>query len=233
MLELSDVKLLVERIYYQYQIIYTSNPNDCLSNQLLKIIKSSNLPSKVGVDPTDFSSTFFNCSSVEYKNLRTIYSTSEQDLFSCPIVFVGSNDDIVELDLLSCTKLFDVTTDLFGFNLDSAYNNTLSLRWSKPNCSTCESKNMMCKMINNETNGETECFTCDATKGVTSSIIIASGDRINTHLPFLLIYLLLFFRPGGGDVGLEVFFSNMIPFMFRCNRSNPLGATDRCLVLHL
>ncbi|KAI4308621.1 hypothetical protein L6164_031678 [Bauhinia variegata] len=199
LLELSDVKLLVEQIDYQDQIIYTSNPKDCLPNQLLKIINSSNLPSKVGVDPTDFSSTFFNCSSVEYKNLRTNYwTTDEQDLFSCPIVVVHSYYDIVDLDLLSCTKLFDVTTDLFGFNYE--YNNIL--RWSKPNCRTCESKNMMCKMINNETNGETECFTCDATKGVTSSIIIASGVTgpiLSVLLIVALFYIYNYFKTKGED----------------------------------
>jgi len=75
--------------------------------------------------------TFFNCSSVGVHHLKSWDQRNPgvQDMLSCPIYATDSTDSVVELDLLSCTRMFDKVLPVSA-RFDIMYN-TVSLSWSE------------------------------------------------------------------------------------------------------
>ncbi|KAI4297625.1 hypothetical protein L6164_037509 [Bauhinia variegata] len=217
-LELNAVKFSVQHIDYQSQTIHINDPKNCLPRKLQNIYQSSNLPSnsnipsKFGFDQMDQFYSFFDCSSVGYQTLRTTY-LPEQNLPFCPIFVIGSNQDngIVKMDLVSCTKLFDVVIkDLSGFNLVNEYwygDDILRLGWSKPNCSMCESKGMNCEYKEGGINDEIECSPCP-NRSLTSRALIAEefllctgviGPIVLVVLAIALFHIYKYFKAKGED----------------------------------
>ncbi|KAI4313506.1 hypothetical protein L6164_026481 [Bauhinia variegata] len=183
-LELSNITFLVDKIDYYRQYVSLRNPENCLAMQFLNINHSSIFPLQFDVENSNL--TFFNCSSLGQQKLKSLYTrySSYQDPF-CPIYVAESFYDIVDMDVVSCIKMFDVTIDLsYWFFI---YNHSTLLTWSTPNCSMCESQGMQCKLKNNWSDGEIECFTCHKNRTPTSRILIAAG----VIGPVLLVLLVI------------------------------------------
>jgi len=152
------VKFVVTNIDYESQIISISDPDNCLPKKFLILNNSSFEPYRFGSE-SDGKISFFNCSSVRNQHLRNQYQTSQesQDMITCPIYATESYEDIVDMDLVYCPKMFDVKTSIMVSELRS---NLLSLSWSKPSCAKCEAKGMKCKWQNHTKHG-IECFYCN------------------------------------------------------------------------
>jgi len=152
------VQFFVSEIDYESQSISISDPNNCLPQMLPKLNTSSfqfyKFDTKLATPVL-----LFNCSSVRKRHLRNEYQTSpkSQDMITCPIYAVNLYDSVLTLDLLLCTKMYQ-----FQFNASISVSNLmlnrLSVRWSKPNCTVCETKGMKCRWNNNGTKGGTDCF---------------------------------------------------------------------------
>ena len=160
------VSFFVSEIDYNSQSISFSDPDNCLPKMLPKLNISSFQFYKFDIK---FATTlvFFNCSSVRKRHLRNTYQSLQgsQDMTTCPIYAANSNDSVLKLDLLSCTKMFP-----FQFNASISVPeltvNILRLRWPKPNCTVCEAEGMKCRWNNNGTKGAIECFPCNKQKKI-------------------------------------------------------------------
>ncbi|XP_061360110.1 rust resistance kinase Lr10-like isoform X2 [Gastrolobium bilobum] len=149
LLELPPIKLKVRSIDYTQQLLYVSDPENCLPKQLLKLYQSSISPFhqfETFGGMTD-NITFLNCDSVNADYLQVT--------FSCPIYAADSTDKLLGSDLFSCTKMYDVSSNIDPYELQA---NKLGLTWSKPDCSKCETQGKMCTLKNNGTRDDIECF---------------------------------------------------------------------------
>ncbi|WJX10111.1 hypothetical protein P8452_00873 [Trifolium repens] len=153
------IKFFVPKIDYELNLIYISDPECCLTKKLLKLKlnDSSFLPFRFDSNP-EKKVSFFNCSSVRKHRLRNNDQTFQdaQDMTTCPIYASNSYDSVLDLDLVLCTKMFDVSSSIKNVN-ELTYNR-LSLSWPKPNCTGCEAKGKKCRWNNNGTKGDIECF---------------------------------------------------------------------------
>ncbi|KAI4307127.1 hypothetical protein L6164_030346 [Bauhinia variegata] len=162
----APVKFFVKHIDYQSQEIQVYDPENCLSRQFLKLNDSS-------ISPFQFKSStlvnisFFHCST----------------MLSCPVLAIPSNSGIDETEIVSCTKMRDMSVrwmpwELPFSSIDSLnWNNYMILGWLKPDCSMCEAEGKKCRLKNNSTEHEIECFTCQ-NKIPISTILIASGGSV-------------------------------------------------------
>ncbi|XLS73335.1 hypothetical protein HN51_030200, partial [Arachis hypogaea] len=141
------LKLLVTDIQYEYNYFRVSDTQNCLPTHLLKLIKNSSSisPFQFSPDQSLNQISFFNC------------SPDPQYQLSCPIYVADSYDSLLNSNLVSCTKIFDIFSTFYVSEMVDLYN-TLNLWWSKPNCSMCEIQGKRCKLKNNGTQGEVECF---------------------------------------------------------------------------
>ncbi|KEH40329.1 putative glycerophosphodiester phosphodiesterase, protein kinase RLK-Pelle-LRK10L-2 family [Medicago truncatula] len=153
------IKFHVSDIDYESHSMSISDPDNCLPKKFLILNNSSFRPYRFDSE-LDIKIFFFNCFSVRKQHLRNQYQTSQesQDMITCPIYVADSDEDIVDLDLLSCTKMFDVNASMMGSDLRY---NFLRLSWPKQSCAKCESKGMKCKWMNNTTKPGIECFYCN------------------------------------------------------------------------
>ncbi|MCH82929.1 receptor-like kinase, partial [Trifolium medium] len=79
-------------------------------------------------------------------------------MITCPIYATDSEDSVLTMDLVSCTKMFEVNATI---NANRLSMNFLMLSWPKPNCAICEAKGMKCRWNNNSTKGDIECYDCN------------------------------------------------------------------------
>nr|XP_027189407.1 putative RING-H2 finger protein ATL21B [Cicer arietinum] len=151
------VILQVTSIDYKLQLLHVSDPENCLSKQFLKLLQSP-----ISITPFQFESsdhndsfTFLHCSS----------------LF-CPVYIEYSDNRLLDqsFDLIHCTKILDISSSVFLREGE----NDLVLKWSKPNCRKCEIKGKMCKLNNNGTEDEIECF--DRHHKSTKKILLLAAD---------------------------------------------------------
>jgi len=153
------VKFYVSDIDYESHSMSISDPDNCLSEKFLKLYNSSFLPYRF-VSNLDEKYSFFNCSSVRKQHLRNEYQIYQesQDMITCPIYATYSQQDIVDLDLLSCTKMFDVNSSIMNSGLKY---NIFNLSWPKPNSAECKDKGMKCNWKSNNTKHGIECTDCN------------------------------------------------------------------------
>jgi hypothetical protein len=156
------VEFFVTQIDYELNLISISDPENCLTKKLLKLKlnSSSFLPYRFDSESKSKIS-FFNCSSVRKQHLRNLdlINPNSQDMTTCPIYASSSDESVVELDLESCTKMFDVSRNFSAMDLRS---NQLSLSWPIPNYAMCSAKGKKCRWNNNATkHGGIECFVCN------------------------------------------------------------------------
>jgi hypothetical protein len=166
------IKFFVDDISYEPQFMSISDPDNCLPKMFLdlKLNRSSFLPYQF------FSSerpiAFFDCSSVRKRHLRNLVMPLQerQDIIACPIYASVSFQSVLQLDLVSCTKIFEANTSINGIGMTHYQ---IYLSWSKPNCTVCEIKGMKCRWSNNGTKGDIECF---------------DHKRNTIHIPKFLIF---------------------------------------------
>jgi len=155
------IKLEVIAIDYQLQQLKVSDPENCIPRQVLKLLKSQISPFQLFQDPYLKSNyTFLDCSSL-----------------SCPVI-ADSSDTLLDsgFDPILCTKTLDiVSSSLYLWD-----ENSLFLTWSKPNCSKCEIEDKMCKLKNNGTEDEIECF--DRHHKPTKKILLYATGEIPLYI---------------------------------------------------
>ncbi|RYR06278.1 hypothetical protein Ahy_B06g086037 [Arachis hypogaea] len=110
----SSVKLPVTSISYTSNTLQVYDPKHCFPQLFLTLNYSSFYPFQSIKQSLDFDSfydplhptncTFFDCSSSVPPNILSGYY-EEQDLLSCPILIALDDDNIIESNLVLCTKL--------------------------------------------------------------------------------------------------------------------------------
>ncbi|RDX97667.1 Rust resistance kinase Lr10, partial [Mucuna pruriens] len=166
------IKLFVRNIDYKSQQIQIYDPQNCLPMVLIKLGNSS-------ISPFKFKSfgernvSFFRCN----------------NLMSCPILQLGSDEDFIDPEIISCTKVSDVFSVLW--QVEDDLRNTVVMEWSNPDCSSCAAQGHKCK-YKNGTKGETECFICPTNAIPTSTIVLIAAGGIVGLILFLLLVKALF-----------------------------------------
>ncbi|KEH40314.1 receptor-like kinase [Medicago truncatula] len=122
-------KFLVRDIDCKLKNLVLSDSQNCLPRFFLTNNFSLFYPFQS--DSSNANITFFNCSSVGVHHLKSWDQRNPgvQDMLSCPIYATDSTDSAVELDLLSCTRMFDKVLPASA-RFDIMYN-TVSLIWTK------------------------------------------------------------------------------------------------------
>lgn len=148
----NSVKLFVKKIDYVAQVIYTSDPQDCLPRQFsnLNLSASSFRFRDVGIF-NDVS--LFNCSG------RRGDSFFQMPCLSAPgyqVAVFGSSVSTDNIALLYCTKMYDVS--LVPDDMIDGNDNILHLNWSNPSCGSCAAQGKFCRLKANTTEPETECY---------------------------------------------------------------------------
>ncbi|XP_058724646.1 rust resistance kinase Lr10-like [Vicia villosa] len=192
------IQFSVDEIDYESNQISVSDPESCLPTKLLilKLNSSPFLPYRFVLD-SETKLSFFNCSSVKKHHLRNQDQTSQesQDMNTCKIYAAISVDSILKLDLVSCTKMFDVSA---AISITGLTYNQLGLSWPKPNCAACEAEGKNCRWSSNGVKGEVECFECNKklkTNQIPKSVIYASaGSIILGLITVVFIKIYLYFR---------------------------------------
>lgn len=182
MLLLPTIKLQVNYIGYEDQEIVLTDPENCFFNKFMQIINFVHIYQfESPYDEPHSNLSFFNCTSAGHRHLPYREDSYSQDLVSCPIFISDSVESVLELDLTSCTKMFDIPSPI-GFT--DGY--PLYLRWFKPNCSEFEAKGKRCKWkTNNDTEGDIECFECTPKRiHVPKSLIFATTGHIRDSYTF-------------------------------------------------
>jgi len=153
-------KFLISDIDCKLKHLVLSDPQNCLPSLFLTNNFSLFYPFR-----SDFSYnsiTFFNCSSVGVHHLKSWDQRNPgvQDMLSCPIFATDSTESVVELDLLSCTRMFDKVLPVTA----SYYirYNALSLSWSE---TTFPSQCLEYDQIHNKSK-----------KNLTSIILVTTGE---------------------------------------------------------
>ncbi|ESW33506.1 hypothetical protein PHAVU_001G075500 [Phaseolus vulgaris] len=157
------VKLRVTNIDYRSQLTYLEDPENCLPKKFLNLynftIPPYELYSSHGLVRYN-NLNFFDCSLLGLTHLRNSdqLNSGSQDMIYCPTYVSNSDESILELDLTSCTKMFNIISQASASDLRT---NRLNLRWSKPSCSECEAKGNRCKWKKNSKT-DIECVDCSA-----------------------------------------------------------------------
>ncbi|KAJ9139771.1 hypothetical protein P3X46_030475 [Hevea brasiliensis] len=177
----TSVKLYINTIDYASQVIFASDPNNCLPRQLLNF-NLSNSPFKFG-ERFQYDYVFFNCTSID----RKIY-------LSMPCLSVTGYDVhafvtdgfVSSLALTSCTKMYNVSSVPMEF---ISRDNTLHLKWSKPACGFCEAQDKYCR-LKNSTRFETECFDKPKSSRGIGIKLMAAGIALGALLIVLVGFVL-------------------------------------------
>ncbi|KAL9331033.1 hypothetical protein ACSQ67_000643 [Phaseolus vulgaris] len=172
LLSLPTMKLLVTYIDYRLQYFGLTDPENCFSNKFNQTINFIRTYQFESYDGPHCNLSFFNCTSAEHPHLRNHYEDgpNSQDMVPCPIYISDSFESVLQLDLTSCTKMFDLTAPIASFHWNNLY-----LRWSKPNCAECKGKRKRCTWKTNSTTGDIDCFKCKPKRiHVPKSFIFAS-----------------------------------------------------------
>ncbi|KAM3682001.1 hypothetical protein ACJW31_12G039500 [Castanea mollissima] len=101
--------------------------------------------------------SLFNCTPHE----DTDYPIPCLNSASTSVLAFRSDDDIDDLPILSCTKMYTVSSVPYDIRSSS-----LELTWSGPKCGHCEGKGKICRFENNSTDLKTECFDPDKDKAI-------------------------------------------------------------------
>ncbi|KAL0403226.1 UNVERIFIED_CONTAM: LEAF RUST 10 DISEASE-RESISTANCE LOCUS RECEPTOR-LIKE PROTEIN KINASE-like 2.2 [Sesamum radiatum] len=125
-----------------------------------KLTTLNSLASPFEVEALGYSEGFvlFNCSNAE-SDWRTVSCLSNHDH---KVITVASTDEITALPPhSSCFKMYNISYVPYNAltGRDDEYGERFYLRWRKPSCGNCEAEGMFCRLRNNETAEDTECFS--------------------------------------------------------------------------
>ena len=153
----SSVKAFVNSIDYESQFINVTDSDNCLPRKFLRLNLSSS--------PFQFTNDLYNYSLFSCKpDTDTEYSNPVPCLNSAStsVVAFYSDDDIDDLPILSCTKMYSLSSVPYGI-----WDSSLELTWSEPaKCGRCARKGKKCRFENNSTDLKTECFDPDKDRGI-------------------------------------------------------------------
>ncbi|PON96843.1 hypothetical protein TorRG33x02_072220 [Trema orientale] len=169
------VKFHVKSIDYKSQVVKLYDPNDCLFGELLKINGLSVSPFGFYQDPQrDY--TLFNCSVLDR-------STFQGMIFPClsgpgyQVLVVRSDSPVEDVPLASCTKMYNISSVPYViFAVDGKY---LYLNWTEPDCTRCELMGNGCRLKNNGSKSQTECFVLP--KPSQTKKFVAIGEFLLEH----------------------------------------------------
>uniref|UniRef100_A0A7N0U2C3 Protein kinase domain-containing protein n=1 Tax=Kalanchoe fedtschenkoi TaxID=63787 RepID=A0A7N0U2C3_KALFE len=143
-----SVKLLVENIDYEHQFVRVRDPQNCFYKQTQTLNFSSSI-----FGPGYYNYSFFNCSS----DTDTLRGTSSIPCFTGPgyqILAVESFFQLQDLNLLSCTKMYDVLSLPYSTFLPRPI-----FYWSTPDCSKCVKQSKICGPSATHNQTDVQCFT--------------------------------------------------------------------------
>nr|POF05603.1 rust resistance kinase lr10 [Quercus suber] len=177
-LELStSVKAFVKNIDYKSQSIEVTDSDGCFPRKIrdLKLNLSSS-PFRFNVAEYNFS--LFDCmpETVSGYSYIDCLSSSRHQVYA----FL-SERDIDDLPILSCTKMYSVSSVPYYI----WYNPLLELTWSGSECGRGEVKGKNCRFEENSTDSKTECKD----KGALTKIVII-GSILGSFLLVLVVYAL-------------------------------------------
>ncbi|XP_062176199.1 putative RING-H2 finger protein ATL21A [Alnus glutinosa] len=168
------VKFFVKNIDYKSQVIEVYDPDHCFPRQL-HTLNLASPPFRILKQHYQYDFALFNCSSTEKQSDYAISCLSGPG--HEVRAFPSYNDDISDLPIASCKKMYNLRSIsqgvVFGYD-----NINLQLKWSGPKCRHCEEKGKGCRLKNNSNESETVCFTKHA-KGIinfSSSFSLASSQ---------------------------------------------------------
>jgi hypothetical protein len=170
----TSVKVFVKDIDYKSQLINVSDPNHCFGQIILGLNLASSPFQFADYSSPDYA--FFNCP----QEIYCIHFNPEHPIrcLSNPGYWVYAayaHLDIDDLPVLSCTKMYSVSS-VPSSVWDSTF---LELIWSRPMCGQCEMKGKKCRLKNNSTEFETECFHLPKDNKGT---IVTTGELSVGHL---------------------------------------------------
>ncbi|XP_057466558.1 rust resistance kinase Lr10-like [Actinidia eriantha] len=166
-----SVNVSVNKINYTSQIIYVSKPHGCFPRLFPNLSLISPFQFAIDYDYhhlyyDEFS--FLNCSKSRLPPGGKAYYGIQISCLGDPThkVYAQYSSDSPKLP---CRKMYDMT--LPWAVLDNLTFGILPLNWTKPACGNCEAGGKYCRMKNNSTEHETECF--DKPKLPTKGTILA------------------------------------------------------------
>lgn len=138
------VKLYIDKIDYENQVIYASDPQGCLRSHHSNFY-SSGFHIQFKMSKVNF--TIFNCSLNNARSRNWMVPCLSTHLYDVLAVDSEQSIDDSEL-LLSCTKMYDLPVQ-----------RDIRLSWSNPNCVNCEETGKHCRLrVNSSSELETECY---------------------------------------------------------------------------
>nr|XP_023914842.1 rust resistance kinase Lr10-like [Quercus suber]POF07617.1 rust resistance kinase lr10 [Quercus suber] len=174
----TSVKVFVKQIDYKSQLIEVTDSDNCFPWKILGLHLS---PFQL-IKNSHFNYSLFNCTPMPYTDssyLIPCLNSSSISVYAFP-----SRRYIGDLPILSCTKMYSVSTVLHNI---WNYPYSLELTWSEPaKCGHCERKGKKCRFQNNSTDLKTECFP---NKGK-SRQIVTTGSILGSFLLVLVVYAL-------------------------------------------
>uniref|UniRef100_A0A2N9FWU1 Protein kinase domain-containing protein n=1 Tax=Fagus sylvatica TaxID=28930 RepID=A0A2N9FWU1_FAGSY len=152
----TSVKASVKNIDYKSQLINVSDPDNCFPRKIRGLSLSSS-PFQFNINEQDLRNfSLFKCTAGVYCNYYDRIDDLKVDCLRSPgyqVCPFYSDDDIDDLPILSCTKMYSVSSVPLSI-WDSPF---VELKWSRPMCGHCEVKGKICRLKNNSTEFETEC----------------------------------------------------------------------------
>ncbi|XP_050247193.1 rust resistance kinase Lr10-like isoform X2 [Quercus robur] len=164
----TSVKVFVKHIDYQSQLIQVTDSDNCFPLKIRGLNLSSS-PFQFKTENILEDYALFNCTSeTDTYNYRLINCLSR---FSTSVYAFLSDDYIDEFPILSCTKMYTVSS--VPYHIWEWDSHSLELTWSEPKCRDCEVKGEKCRFKNNSTDFNIECFN-------------PYGNKVSILGPFLL-----------------------------------------------
>ncbi|KAK9994756.1 hypothetical protein SO802_024459 [Lithocarpus litseifolius] len=152
----TSVKAFVKNIDYNSQLIEVTDSDNCFPRKILRLNLSS--------PPFQFKNYYLSNYSLFSCTPDTEYSYQVPCLNSAStsVLAFSSDSDIDDLPILSCTKMYTVSS----VPSDIWSSPSLELTWSGSKCGHCEGKGKICRFENNSTDLKTECFDPDKDKSI-------------------------------------------------------------------
>ena len=144
----TSVKAFVYSIDYESQFIYVTDSDNCFPRKIRGLHLSSSPFQFIKNSLSNYS--LFNCT----QYTRSPYRVPCLNSASTSVVAFLSDEDIEDLPIFSCTKMYSVSSVPYDI-----WDSSLALTWSEPaKCGRCEGKGKKCRFQNNSTDLKTECF---------------------------------------------------------------------------
>ncbi|KAL4594960.1 hypothetical protein ACB092_12G056700 [Castanea dentata] len=170
----SSVKAFVNSIDYESQFINVTVSDNCFPWNIPGLHLSPPFQFKNSL----YNYSLFNCTPDTYTDYPIPCFSSSRH----PVYAIRSDKDINDLPILSCTKMYSVSSVP-----DDIWDSFLELTWSEPaKCGRCERKGKKCRFQNNSTDLKTECFP---NKG-RSRKIVTTVSILGSFLLTLVVYAL-------------------------------------------